>query len=114
MTSLLTVAVSPHAKLGGQLAGQAATRHRQRAGGRFQFAAQISYGEFDGGRDAARAVEDRHRDRRFAALNSFRDVAICVNLMTESRWRRTSGEVMVCGVNAGNPAAMTQTGSGIA
>ena len=53
------------------------TRHRQRAGGRFQFAAQISSGEFDGGRDAARAVEDRHRDRRFAALNSLRDVAIC-------------------------------------
>jgi hypothetical protein len=34
--------------------------------------------------------------------------------MTESLWRSTSGEVMVCRVNAGNPAAMTQTGSGIA
>ena len=27
--------------------------------------------------------------------------------MTESFWRRTSGEVMVCRVNAGSPAAMT-------
>ena len=39
--------------------------------------------------------------------NSFRDVAICVSLMTESFRRRTSGEVMVWGVNAGNPAEMT-------
>ena len=28
--------------------------------------------------------------------------------MTESLWRSTSGEVMVCRVNAGNPAAMTR------
>ena len=84
MTSRLTVAVSPDAKIGGQLAGQAATRHRQRAGGRFRFAATSPYGEFNGGRDVARAVEDRHRDRRSAALDSLRDVAICVNLMTES------------------------------
>ncbi len=39
--------------------------------------------------------------------NSFRDVAIWVSLMTESFWRKTSGEVMVWRVNAGSPAAMT-------
>ena len=41
--------------------------------------------------------------------NSLRDVAICVSLMTESFRRRTSGEVMVWRVNAGNPAAMTRS-----
>jgi hypothetical protein len=41
--------------------------------------------------------------------NLFRDVATCVNLITESFWRRTSGGVFVCGVNTGNPAATPLT-----
>jgi len=42
-------------------------------------------------------------------LNSFRDEAICVSRTVASFWRRTSGEVMVCGVNAGSPASMTRS-----
>ena len=34
---------------------------------------------------------------------SFRDVAICVSLMTDSFRRSTSGEVMVCGGEGGQP-----------
>ena len=41
--------------------------------------------------------------------NLFRDVATCVNLITESFWRRTSGGVLVCGVNTGNPHATPLT-----
>jgi hypothetical protein len=108
MTSPLTASASDHAELGGQLAGQAVTRHRQRTGGRFQFAAQISDGQFHGGRDAARAVEDRHGDRRFAALEFVARCRDLRQLITDSVWRSTSGEVMVCRVNAGNPAAMTR------
>ena len=44
--------------------------------------------------------------------SSLRDVAICVSLMTESFRRRTSGEVMVWGVNASNPDAMTWVNDG--
>jgi hypothetical protein len=65
------------------------------------FVAHVSDGEFDGGGDAAAPVEDRHRDGRFAALEFW------VSMISESLRRRTSGEVMVWGVNAGNPAAMT-------
>ena len=59
---------SHHAELGGELPRQTVARNRQCAGGRLQLAAEISYAEFDGSRDATPAVEDRHRDCRFAAL----------------------------------------------